>query len=160
MEFYTVKEIAEMLSVNEETVRRWIRENKLDAERGTGRQGSKVSLESLKKFLDENKGLITSTAASALGFSTVTSARATATAGLGGGGLIGGIVAASIAAISWGGILQGNNKDKEQINVELMEKELELEKIAMQLKNEIAIKKNELELVESQIAKLKELKNK
>ena len=32
MNYYTVKDIAELLSVNEETVRRWIREGKLVAE--------------------------------------------------------------------------------------------------------------------------------
>lgn len=163
MEFYTVKEIAEMLSVNEETVRRWIRENKLDAERGVGRQGSKVSTESLKNFLNENKGLITNSATSILGIGTATSVGVAANSLGSSGGIIGSIfsiAASAIEAISWGGILNENDKDKKQISVELMEKELELEKIAMQLKNEIAFKRNELELVKSQIAKLKELKNK
>lgn len=162
MEFYTVKEIAEMLLVNEETVRRWIRENKLDAERGVGRQGSKVSTDSLKKFLKENKGLITNSAISILGIDIATSVGGFAAYSSGNSGIIGSIfsvAAAAIEAISWGGILNENDKNKKQINVELMEKELELEKIAMQLKNEIAFKRNELELVESQIAKLKELKN-
>lgn len=161
MEFYTVKEIAEMLSVNEETVRRWIRDNKLDAERGAGRQGSKVSSESLKIFLDDNKGLITSTAASVLGFSTATALGAAA---LGVGTVVGSLIApisaASIVGMSWLGILKAKDKDKKQIKVELMEKELELEQLAMQLKTEIASKKHELELVESQIAKLKEIINK
>lgn len=157
MEFYTVKEIAEMLSVNEETVRRWIRENKLDAERGTGRQGSKVLSESLKKFLDENKGLITSTAASVLGLSTV------AALGVGSAvvsSFIAPISVASVLGMSWLGILKAKDKDKRQIKVELMEKELELEQLAMQLKTEIASKTHELELAESQIAKLKEIINK
>ncbi len=162
MEFYTVKEIAEMLSVNEETVRRWIRENKLDAERGTGRQGSKVSSESLKKFLDENKGLITGTAASVLGLSTVATL-GTAVLGAGAavaGSLLAPISVASVIGMSWLGILKAKDKDKKQIKVELMEKELELEQLAMQLKTEIASKKHELELVESQITKLKEIINK
>lgn len=162
MEFYTVKEIAEMLSVNEETVRRWIRENKLDAERGTGRQGSKVSSESLKKFLDENKGLITGTAASVLGLSTVATL-GTAVLGAGAavaGSLLAPISVASVIGMSWLGILKAKDKDKKQIKVELMEKELELEQLAMQLKTEIASKKHELELIESQIGKLKELINK
>lgn len=45
VEYYSVKEIAELLSVNEETVRRWIRDEKLDAERGSGRQEVKTTLE-------------------------------------------------------------------------------------------------------------------
>ncbi|WP_346914261.1 helix-turn-helix domain-containing protein [Clostridium sp.] len=162
MEFYTVKEIAEMLSVNEETVRRWIRENKIDAERGAGRQGSKVSSESLKKFLDENKGLITGTAASVLGLSTVATL-GTAALGVGAavaGSFIAPISVASVLGMSWLRILKAKDKDKKQIKVELMEKELELEQLAMQLKTEIASKKHELELVESQIAKLREIINK
>lgn len=162
MEFYTVKEIAEMLSVNEETVRRWIRENKLDAERGIGRQGSKVSSESLKKFLDENKGLITGTAASVLGLSAVATLGTGVLGAVAGAAVAGGLLApissvASVIGMSWLGILKAKDKDKKQIKVELMEKELELEQLAMQLKNEIASKKHELELVESQIAKLKEI---
>ena len=38
-----------------------------------------------------------------------------------------------------------------------MEKELELENLAMQLKTEIAAKQNELEMIENQISKLKDI---
>lgn len=38
-----------------------------------------------------------------------------------------------------------------------MEKEIELENLAMRLKNEIALKQNELELVERQIMKMNEI---
>lgn len=66
MKIYSVSEVADIVSVNEETVRRWIRNNKLDAERGLGIQDSKVSSDSLKNFLSQNRGLITSFAASKL----------------------------------------------------------------------------------------------
>lgn len=38
-----------------------------------------------------------------------------------------------------------------------MEKEIEIENITMKLKNEIALKQNELELIEKQIKKLNEI---
>ena len=62
-----------------------------------------------------------------------------------------------IAGVSWLSILKNKNKDKKTIRLELMEKEIELEGIAMNLKNEIASKQNELELIENQITKLKEI---
>ena len=151
MEFYTVKQIANMFSVNEETVRRWIRDNKLNAERGIGRQGSKVSTEDLNIFLNENKGLITSAAASALGIRT-------ATVGTSLGGILSVIpFVSSIVFASCLEILKAKGKNKMVIKLELVEKEIELEQIAMQLKNDISSKEHELELVEIQITKLKEI---
>ena len=153
MEYYSVKDIAELLSVNVETVRRWIREDKLKAERGSGRQGSKVTSEALKEFLEGNKGLITSIASSTLGITSTTL--------LGAAGIMAGIVsplsAVTIAGMSWLSILKLKGKDKKEIRVQLLEKELELENLAMNLKNEIASRQNELELIENQIAKLKEI---
>lgn len=153
LEYFSVKDIAELLSVNEETVRRWIREEKLKAERGTGRQGSKITSDSLKEFLEANKGLMTTAVASTLGI--------TPKALLGAAGLVAGIISpistATISGVSWLSVLKSKNNDKKEVRVQLLEKELELENMAMNLKNEISSKQNELELVESQIAKLKEI---
>lgn len=153
MEYYSVKEIAELLSVNEETVRRWIRHEKLVAERGSGRQGSKVTSESLNEFLKMNKGLVTTLAASTLGLS------ASGAVGAAIGGVIGLPlpIAAGVLGMSWLSILKGKDKDKKTIKLELMKKEIELENIAMRLKNDIALKQNELELIERQIMKMNEI---
>lgn len=52
MKSYNVKEIAELLHTNPETVRRWIRKGKLEATMGASRkEGNSVSLEALQKFL-------------------------------------------------------------------------------------------------------------
>lgn len=48
---YTVKEIAQMLSTNEETVRRWIRDGKLESESSSRKGGHRVSSESFTTFL-------------------------------------------------------------------------------------------------------------
>ena len=51
MNTYTVKEIADMLKTNPETVRRWIRLGKLDADQSSRKGGNVVSEQSLNKFL-------------------------------------------------------------------------------------------------------------
>lgn len=157
MGYYSVKEVAEMLSVNDETVRRWIRDDKLEAQRGSGRQGSKITSEALKNFLEQNKGLNTTLAATTLGLG------AGATAGLASLAAIAsplsavGIAGAIAGVSSWLSILKNKDKDKKTIKLELLEKAMELENLAMQLKNDIAIKQNELELVEKQLVKLNEI---
>lgn len=48
---YTVKEISDMLDINEETVRRWIRSKKLPAVQVSKKTGNIVSETELQKFL-------------------------------------------------------------------------------------------------------------
>lgn len=52
MSEYNVKQISEMLNINPETVRRWIRNGKLDAKQASKKGGNVVSEEALKKFLE------------------------------------------------------------------------------------------------------------
>jgi len=51
MKSYTVKEIASLLSVNEETVRRWIRSKELKARQISRKSGNVISEEQLNAFL-------------------------------------------------------------------------------------------------------------
>lgn len=51
MKTYSVKEIADMLSVDQETVRRWIRDKKLKADTPSRKEGSQVKEEDLYKYL-------------------------------------------------------------------------------------------------------------
>ena len=51
MTFYTVKQIANMLKTNEETVRRWIRSGKLVASQNSKKGGNIVSSEALNQFI-------------------------------------------------------------------------------------------------------------
>lgn len=50
---YNVKQISEMLGINPETVRRWIRSGKLAAEQSSKKDGNVVSQEALVSFLKE-----------------------------------------------------------------------------------------------------------
>lgn len=51
MTYYSVAEIASALGVNQETVRRWIRSGNLQAEKGSLREGNKISEASIQCFL-------------------------------------------------------------------------------------------------------------
>lgn len=51
MNTYTVKQIAEMLNTNPETVRRWIRDKKLNAEQSSRKDGNIITEEELQRFL-------------------------------------------------------------------------------------------------------------
>ena len=55
MKTYSVKEIAEMLQVNPETVRRWIKNDRLKAEAlHSNKEGHVVTEQMLKRFLRDN----------------------------------------------------------------------------------------------------------
>lgn len=54
MKMYNVKEIADMLSTNPETVRRWIRGGRLGADQESRKGGNMISEEELQSFLDKN----------------------------------------------------------------------------------------------------------
>ncbi len=51
MNTYTVKDIAEMLNTNPETVRRWIRSGRLKADQSSRKEGNSVSEQELYTFL-------------------------------------------------------------------------------------------------------------
>lgn len=51
MKTYSVKQIAELLETNPETVRRWIRDKKLNAVQVSRKDGNIVSEDDLKRFL-------------------------------------------------------------------------------------------------------------
>lgn len=51
MKTYSVRQIADLLGTNPETVRRWIRSGKLNAVQGSRKDGNAVSEDELSKFL-------------------------------------------------------------------------------------------------------------
>jgi excisionase family DNA binding protein len=162
MVYFTVKETAELLKVHEETVRKWIRNNKIEAEQGIGRQGSKISSEALKKYLGENRGLINTTVATTLGIGAV--GIGPAVGAFAAVPVIGAAAAPIAAVLSWRSILKSKNNDKAKMKIELLEKEEELNAYINQLKNDIAtrkqeleIKMNELERVDKDLSRLTEV---
>ena len=52
MKNYSVKQIAEMLDTNPETVRRWIRAGRLESSQTSKKDGNVISEEALKAFLE------------------------------------------------------------------------------------------------------------
>jgi excisionase family DNA binding protein len=51
----TVEEVAERLGVNQDTVRRWIRNKELEAIDLGGRAGYRISEAALDRFIDERR---------------------------------------------------------------------------------------------------------
>ena len=60
MKSYTVKEVAELLQVNPETVRRWIRDKKLNAQKASNKGGNKILESELRAFLKTSPAYVTS----------------------------------------------------------------------------------------------------
>lgn len=54
MKTYTVKEISDMLKIDPETVRRWIRSGKLQAEQSSRKDGNVVTDQMLQSFLRQS----------------------------------------------------------------------------------------------------------
>ena len=54
MKTYSVKQIAELLKTNPETIRRWIRDNKLHAVQESKKGGNIITEDELRRFLQES----------------------------------------------------------------------------------------------------------
>lgn len=67
MKIYTVKEISEMLNTNPETVRRWIRDKKLDATIESKKGGHIVYEAALREFLKSSPKYAATATASLIG---------------------------------------------------------------------------------------------
>ncbi|MDD4111887.1 MAG: helix-turn-helix domain-containing protein [Herbinix sp.] len=77
MDTYSVKEIADMLNTNPETVRRWIRSGKLESIQESRKGGNVVTKKMLDAFLKTSPkyaGIATGLLASPVGLTTVTAA--------------------------------------------------------------------------------------
>lgn len=77
MDTYSVKEIADMLNTNPETVRRWIRSGKLEAIQESRKGGNFVTKSMLDAFLKTSPkyaGIATGLLASPVGLTTATAA--------------------------------------------------------------------------------------
>lgn len=80
MKYYTVKEIADIMGTNPETVRRWIRDKKLLANQDSRKDGNVISSQDLSKFLEKTpkyagivaSGLATSVVSAGIGLSLIT----------------------------------------------------------------------------------------
>ena len=73
MKEYTVKQIAEMLNTNPETVRRWIRSGKLSAKQDSKKSGNVISSDSLQSFLQsapKYAGMVAAGSVAAFGAAT------------------------------------------------------------------------------------------
>lgn len=149
MKTYSVKEIAEMLGTNPETVRRWIRSGKLKAEKNSRKDGNVVQEDDLYKYLRGTSRYAGVAAGMASANSLLGISSLIATAGIG--------VMAALASA-------GNKKKSEDIeilsddlkktlvnNISESRKTIENKRIAI-LELQTEIKKEEQKIEEYQLA--------
>lgn len=89
MKTYSVKQIAEMLDTNPETVRRWIRDDKLSAVQVSKKTGNVITEDELQRFIKATPKYLPKFTASSLGVAGVAGP-------LGVGVIVGGIVAGAL----------------------------------------------------------------
>jgi len=135
MKTYSVKQIADMLKTNPETVRRWIRDNKLKAVQASRKNGNVVSESELEKFLNSTPRYLNNIAPSLISASPAFG--------------IGALVGVATAALL--GIIKEKSDSDLRITPEELKKCLKgktvcTEKIISQKKE--LIKKTEIEIAE------------
>ena len=67
MKTYTVKEVSKLLNVSQETVRRWIRDKKLNAQKSSNKSGNKILESELAAFLKSSPAYAASLSSLLLG---------------------------------------------------------------------------------------------
>lgn len=129
MKSYSVKEIADILNTNPETVRRWIRSGKLASTMTSNKSGNMVSADSLNKFIKETPKYATQLAGSMMSSPIALSLVV--------GGIIGGLVNSIISS------------DKKKIKKEDVHKSLKRQ--IVDCERRIADNKAKLEKLQSKI---------
>ena len=139
MKTFSVKQVAEALNANPETVRRWIRDNKLTAVQTSRKGGNVITEAALEEFLKTAPKYLSKTTQ---GAAIVGSAMA-----IGGvGALLGGSVIGLIAAFCSSKKKAGTQIKEEDLKVFLEKQISELEKNIED--NKVKIQKYEEEIVE------------
>ncbi|MGG3471236.1 helix-turn-helix domain-containing protein [Neobacillus pocheonensis] len=159
MDILTTKEIAEKLNVNEETVRRWIRDGKLDAEDLGKGYGYRVSSKELERFLTEHKGW-TRAVSSAITGTTMGAAVGSLIPGV--GTLLGSALGLAVGSLFEKTMVFLNDdkldpKNVEKMRFELVVKKLSLEKEILELEAKISSHQHELTLLKHELKTINEL---
>lgn len=127
MSEYTVKQIAEMLETNPETVRRWIRSGKLKAVQNSKKAGNLISSESLQDFLKSTPKYAEMAAIAAMqGIATVT---------------VSALFSAAISVLMGGLVKSAFHKDSRRVTAEdiksYLQKEITTSRQVLQRKTEM-----------------------
>ena len=148
MKTYSVKQISELLDTNPETVRRWIRDGKLNAIQSSRKNGNVVDEAELKRFMSS----IPKYASIPIGVASMAAAPMLAPVAIP-SLLVNGIVAAVTTK-------NASKSKKENISEQILSAIQNLEK-SMQRKEEMIRQLQEdLEIERGQLAQLKELAEK
>lgn len=133
MQFYTVKQVAEILKTKEETVRRWIRTGKLEAIQNSKKEGNLISADALSKFVKETPKYTETLLKSPFAFSAI----------------IGGLFGAMVTLLNRNKKKMVTSQDIERVikeKIEVHQKNIKIKTSALkQLEKEIESEKCELE---------------
>lgn len=140
MKSYSVKEIADILNTNPETVRRWIRSGKLTSTMTSNKSGNMVSADALNKFIKETPKYATQLAGSMISSPIALSLVV--------GGIIGGLV---------GSVIASDKKviKKEDVQKSLKRQILDCEKRISDNKTKLEQLKSKIETDESSLKQLR-----
>lgn len=146
-EYFTVKEVAKMLAVNAETIRRWIRRGELQADDIGGNVGFRITMNQLESFLKDYKKWDTS-----VFFPDKTSSKASAEE----------MTMDDIADMGFSDTLKdlftSNDTDTHKNKkIEIMSKKNELMQNRMKLVSTINLLKEQLLIIDKQLAELSDL---
>lgn len=139
MKTYSVKQIAKMLQTNPETVRRWIRDDKLKAEQVSRKGGNVVTEAELKRFIKATPKYL---------------AKFTAAAGLAAVSPIAGI--GFLAGGFWASAILGCCEEKSKVDVRIREEEFKeyLKNKVIKLKLEANQRRKLIEKAETEIEEI------
>jgi excisionase family DNA binding protein len=144
-----VKDVAKILSVDEETIRRWIRDRKLNAEMIGGRIGYRINFKELDKFLSENKGWLGKTVHDNGSFEKSNQVESPTLSNLTGMNLIN--ILESLLSL--------DDTNLKKVRIEIIKKEYELECRKATIGSELERIKREMEIVEFELKTLLEIKH-
>lgn len=148
MEFYNIKDVAQILSVDEETIRRWIRNGKLKAEKLGGRIGYRINGDELNQFLKANKGWLGISQDSEIDDANLSQIASPT---------ISNLTSLNLSHILES-LLSSEEFNSKNIKIELIKKEYELECSKANLTAELERVKGKLALVEFELKTLAQIK--
>jgi excisionase family DNA binding protein len=155
MEYYTIGQVAEKFGVSEETVRRWIRSEKIKAEYLGGANGYKISAEAIEEFIKENPKW----AWVSVGTEAMRGAGTALGAALGSIKssipVVGALVDATLKYVS--SSLPKHSNDRLKHRFELMERKFMLQKEQILLESRLKEVNLELEMVEQLLQEINEV---
>ena len=158
--YLTIKDVANMMKVSEETVRRWIRDGKLAAEDMGGRLGYRILQEDFEKFSNLRNATASASCVAGAGLATHVGAGMGAifggpvglAVGAAVGGVLGGIVGQTFMTLTTGNKAE-QKKILDENRLKLEARKYEIEQTKIELEARIKLLDSELLAIERLLEK-------